>query len=165
MKKLIFALFISIFVLAACKKNTTAKCTYVPSTIVASASEQSALQDSLTKYGIQATKDPSGFYYRVNNEGTGAKAKDLCTTIAAYYKIGYFAGPAFDSTASSPAVFLLGNVIPGWQKAIPLVGVNGNIDLYIPPSLGYGANDYTVGNITIPGGSYLVFNVVVSEIQ
>lgn len=164
MKKLLFALFISVFVFTACKKNT-AKCNYTPSTIVAPVSEQNALQDSLNAHGIQATMDPSGFYYKINNEGTGVKAKDLCTTIAAYYKIGYFSGPAIDSTEASPAVFLLGNVIPGWQKAIPLVGVNGNIDLYIPPSLGYGANDYTVGNITIPGGSYLVFHIVVSEIQ
>ena len=165
MKKLLVVVFISLFVLAACKKNTTAKCTYVPSTIVASASEQSALQDSLTKYGIQATKDPSGFYYKINNEGTGAKAKDLCTTIAAYYKAGYFSGPAFDSSVASPATFLLGNVILGWQKAIPLVGTNGNIDIYIPPSLAYGSNDYSAGGITIPGGSYLVFHVVVAQIQ
>ena len=164
MKKLIVAVFISLFLLSACKKNT-AKCTYTPSAIVAPASEQSALQDSLTKYGIQATMDPSGFYYKINNEGTGAKAKDLCTTIAAYYKIGYFSRPAFDSSVSSPAVFLLGNVIPGWQKAIPLVGTNGNIDIYIPPSLGYGSNDYSAGGITIPGGSYLVFHVVVAQIQ
>lgn len=165
MKKLFFAVFISFFVLVACKKDTKSTCTYTPSSIIAPASEQASLQDSLNKYGINATKAPSGFFYKINNAGTGTKAKDLCTTIAAYYKIGYFSGRAFDSTSASPAVFLLGNVIPGWQKAIPLIGVNGNMDLYIPPSLGYGANDYTVGNITIPGGSYLVFNVVVSEIQ
>jgi FKBP-type peptidyl-prolyl cis-trans isomerase FkpA len=61
---------------------------------------------------------------------------------------------------------LLGQVIPGWQKGIPLVKGGGSINLYIPPSLGYGANAYPpTGTVIIPGGSNLVFNVNVISIK
>jgi FKBP-type peptidyl-prolyl cis-trans isomerase len=109
--------------------------------------------------------DPSGFYYKINDPGTDPKPGDLCTTIAAFYRVGYFNGVGIDSTAGTPAVFLLGNVIPGWQKAIPLIGTNGNMDIYIPPSLAYGSSDYQVGDIIIRGNSYLVFHVVLAQVQ
>ena len=173
MKKLFaLPLIALLFFAASCKKNNAngnVACNSTPSTIVAPAAEQQALQDSLTAHGIQATKDSSGFFYTINNPGTDPKPKDLCTTVAAFYRGGFFNGSGFDSSASgNPLIFQLFQVIPGWQKGISLVGKGANINLYIPPSLGYGSKDVTdpsTGKVVIPANSYLVFQVSVADIQ
>jgi len=173
MKKLFALSFLALLLgVAACKKNQTpanTSCPYFQSSSVAPASEQLALQDSLTAHGIVATKDSSGFYYTINQPGTGNGDTSLCTTIAAFYRGGFFNGNGFDSSASgNPLIFQLYRVIPAWQKGIPLVGKGGNISLYIPPSLGYGSTDVkdpSTGQVVIPANSYLVFQVAVADIQ
>jgi len=172
MKKLFAVSLVGTLIFAAsCKKNNdtgNVGCDETPSTIVAPAAEQQALQDSLTAHGIEATKDSSGFFYTINNPGTDPKPKDLCSTIAASYRGGFFNGTGFDSSASgNPIIFQLFQVIPGWQKGISLVGKGANINLYIPPSLGYGSKDVTdpSGRVVIPANSYLVFQVSVADIE
>ncbi len=172
MKKSSVSLIALLLFAASCKKNNATgnvACDKTPSTIVAPASEQQALQDSLTAHGIQATKDSSGFFYTINTPGTDPKPKDLCSTVATYYRGGFFNGTGFDSSSSgSPIIFQLFQVIPGWQKGISLVGKGGNINLYIPPSLGYGSKDVTdpsTGKVVIPANSYLVFQVSVVDIE
>ena len=172
MKKLFSGLFIALILIAAsCKKNTApvdTGCNYSPSTIVAPLSEQQALQDSLTAHGIQATKDSSGFFYTINKPGNGDSVSSLCTTLAVFYRGGFLNGKGFDSTTTNPAVLQLWQVIPAWQKAIPLIKKTGDISLYIPPSLGYGSKDVTnpsTGAVVIPANSNLVFRVVISDIQ
>lgn len=169
MKKLVLAGVVSLLIIiSSCKKNnstTNNTCPYTLSTIIAPVAEQQALQDSLTAHGIQATKDSSGFFYTINQPGTDPKATGPCSNIATYYRGGFFNGTGFDSTVSgNPAIFPLGGVIPGWQKGIPLVGTGGSINLYIPPSLAYGAEDTKypqTGQVIIPANSYLVFQVQV----
>ncbi len=172
MKKLFPGLFIAlIFVAAGCKKNSAPvdnSCNYSPSTIVAPLAEQQALQDSLNAHGIQATRDSSGFFYTINKPGSGDSVTSLCTTIAVFYRGGFLNGKGFDSTTTNPAVFQLWQVIPAWQKAIPLITKTGDISLYIPPSLGYGSKDVTnpsTGAVVIPANSNLVFRVVIADIQ
>lgn len=172
MKKLFPGLLIALLLVAAgCKKNSAPvdnSCNYSPSTIVAPLAEQQTLQDSLTAHGIQATKDPSGFFYTINNPGSGDSVSSLCTTIAVFYRGGFFNGNGFDSTTANPAVFQLWQVIPAWQKAIPLIKKSGDISLYIPPSLAYGSKDVTnpsTGQVVIPANSNLVFRVVIADIE
>lgn len=172
MKKLFPLLFIFLlFFAAGCKKNSAPvdnSCNHSASTIVAPLSEQQALQDSLTAHDIQATKDSSGFFYKINKPGSGDSVSSLCTTIAVYYRGGFLNGKGFDSTTSTPAVLQLWQVIPAWQKAIPLIAKNGDISLYIPPSLGYGPKDVknpSTGAVVIPANSNLVFRVVIADIQ
>jgi FKBP-type peptidyl-prolyl cis-trans isomerase FkpA len=151
--------------LGSCLKKSDNKCSYSQSTIVAPASEQQALLDSLDVYGITATKDPSGFYYNIADAGSSVKVKDLCSTIAINYTGSFFNGQSFGSSSSTVA-FVLGGLIDGWKKGIPLIGKGGSIDLYIPPSLAYGANDIkdNQGNVVIPANSYLVFHVDLVDI-
>ncbi|HXR83493.1 MAG TPA: FKBP-type peptidyl-prolyl cis-trans isomerase [Hanamia sp.] len=167
MKKIFALPIIALIVLAGCSKKEN-KCNFTDSTVVAPAAEQQALQDSLTALGIHATLAPAGFFYNINQPGSGPSVTNLCTTIAVFYRGGFLNGTGFDSTHGNPAIFQLGQVIPGWQKAIPLVAKSGDITLYIPPSLGYGANDVTdpsTGKVVIPANSNLVFHVVVADIQ
>ena len=169
-KKLFFLPLIVLIVLASCsKKKVSNSCGYIPSSIVAPVSEQTALQDSLTAHGItNATLDPSGFFYNINQPGSGSSPTSLCSTVSVFYRGGFLNGQGFDSTSTgTPAVFQLGQVIPGWQKALPLVAKGGDITLYIPPSLAYGSKSVTdsSGNVVIPPNTNLVFHVLVADVQ
>lgn len=166
MKLLVPFLFSLVFMASCVKKDTT--CRYVDSTTVAPASEVSSLQDSLAMYGITALPHSSGFFYKINSAGSAPSVANLCTTVTVTYKGQLFNGNVFDSTgANLTASFQLGQVIVGWQKGVPLVNKGGDIDLYIPPSLGYGPNAIkdNNGTVIIPANSYLVFNVHVVDIQ
>ena len=167
MKKLFTLTFTALVLLTGCKKKEINKCPYTLSDLVAPASEQQALQDSLTAHGIDATMAPAGFFYKINQQGTGSGPSNPCSTVAVYYRGGFLNGSGFDSSGTYPVVFQLGQVIPGWQKALPMVGIKGDMTLYIPPSLAYGNKDFTDrnGNVIIPANSNLVFRVKVEDIQ
>lgn len=169
MKKYLATAVIAVVVLSSCLKQDS-KCSYNDSNVVAPETEINRLQDSLAKYGITgAQTSPSGFMYKIKEQGSGASVTNLCSTIKVNYKGMLFDGQVFDSTQiGAPAIFELGGVIVGWQKGIPLIkGNGGKIDLYIPPSLAYGSGDITdnSGNIVIRGNSYLIFEVEVLSIN
>ena len=168
MKKILALCALAIVTFSSCLKDDKS-CNYVDSNIVASPAEVAALQDSLAKYNINAIQHPSGFFYSIVNPGNGNAVANLCTSITAEYQAEFFEGQVIDSTATGKtATFLLGEVIPGWQKGISLVKGGGDINLYIPPSLGYGSQNVTdpnTGEVVIPRNSYLVFEVHVSSIQ
>ncbi|MEO8823846.1 MAG: FKBP-type peptidyl-prolyl cis-trans isomerase [Ginsengibacter sp.] len=167
-QNLFLLLFIFLIVAIGCKKETNNKCGYPESNVVAPTSEQEALHDSLSTYGIDATLAPSGFYYKINELGDGPSATTLCSTLAVFYRGGFFNGKGFDSSASGrPAIFQLGQVIAGWKKGLPLIKKSGDITLYIPPSLGYGSKAVTdsAGKVVIPPNSNLVFRVVLADVQ
>lgn len=167
MKKILFISFIAVGMLSSCLKQDN-KCAYTDSNVVAPVGQQSALLDSLTAYGITDVQlHPSGFYYTIVNQVAGPSVVNLCSNITVDYVGSFFNGKVFDSTPiGTPANFDLGQVITGWQKGLPLVNKGGDINLYIPPSLAYGPNDYpSSSQPVIPGGSYLVFKIHVVNIQ
>lgn len=165
--KIFVSVLVAFIVIAGCTKKD-ATCGYQDSATIAPASEVEQLKDSLDSAGVTATLHPSGFYYHINSAGSGTGVANLCTTVSVTYKGELFSGVVFDSTkAGQVANFQLGEVIVGWQKALPLVSKGGDIDLYIPPTLGYGPNpvrDPATGNTVLPGNSYLVFHVHVQDI-
>ncbi len=92
--------------------------------------------------------------------GPAAKAGD---TLSVHYTGKLQDGTVFDSSAGrAPYTLVLGagNVIPGWEQGLVGMQAGGKRLLIIPPSLGYGANDYG----PIPGNSTLVFDVEVVSI-
>ena len=167
MKNIFFILLIAVVSLSSCLKQDT-KCGYVDSTIVAPLDQQKALKDSLTARGItDVTLHPSGFYYKILKQGSGPSVVNLCSNVTVDYAGSFLNGEVFDSTkAGAPAYFPLGQVIVGWQKGVPLINKGGDINLYIPPALAYGPNDYpSSSNPAIPGGSNLIFKIHVVNIQ
>lgn len=168
MKKILIMSLIAAGMLSSCIKQDN-KCGYPDSNIVASMDQQAALMDSLTAHGItDVTLHPAGFYYTIVKQGSGPSVVNLCSDITVDYVGSFFNGKVFDSTAiGSPFRFSLGQVIPGWQKGIPLVNRGGDINLYIPPALAYGQDDVKnqAGVVMIPGASYLVFKIHVINIQ
>ena len=167
MKKILSALVLFSVLIAGCVKSDT-KCSFTDSGTVAPATEIDSLTKLLADSGITATRHPSGFFYKISSNGTGAGIANLCSNITVSYKGSLFNGQVFESTvAGNEAVFQLCLVIVGLQKGIPLVSKGGDITLYIPPSLGYGSNVVKdrQGNIIIPANSYLIFDVHIVDIQ
>lgn len=167
MKVFLPILIAFIFIAGCVKKDTT--CGYIDSTTIAPTSEVLQLRDSLNLYGITASQHPSGFLYKINAQGSGTGIANLCTNITVNYKGKFFNGKIFDSTKSGEVInFQLGEVIVGWQKGVPLVSKGGDIDLYIPPAIGFGPiprTDPSSGDTIIPANSYLIFNVHIVDIQ
>ena len=153
MKK-IFCLLAVAVGFAGCLKNDEPEETCVPRevTTVAAASEISALKGFLSGNGISATEDPRGFFYTIVNPGTGGKP-GYCSEVTVKYEGKLLDGTTFDSNNSF--TYPLRNLILGWQEGIPLIATGGKIILYLPPSLGYGAN----ANGSIPANSNLIFTV------
>ena len=167
MKKYVATAAIAVFLLSSCLKQDS-KCGYNDSSVTAPEIQINNLEDSLAKYGITGAQvSPSGFMYKIKEQGSGPSVVNLCSRITVNYKGSFFNGNVFDQTQTgAPAYFELGGVILGWQKGIPLINQGGKIDLYIPPSLAYGPNDYPgSGPVVIPGNSYLVFEVEVLKID
>ena len=85
--------------------------------------------------------------------------------VVVHYTGKFTEGKVFDSsvTRGEPFQFVLGagQVIKGWDEGIAGMRVGGKRILTIPPSLGYGANDYG----PIPGNSTLIFEVELLKVE
>ncbi|HEU0110815.1 MAG TPA: FKBP-type peptidyl-prolyl cis-trans isomerase [Flavisolibacter sp.] len=153
LKKILFG-FVLISSLGGCLKGkeNTFTCTYDACAVKAPDAETQAVQDYLTANNItNAQKHCSGFFYIIDNPGTG-NAPTACTGVRATYKGTFTNGEEFDS---GTADFGLNQVIRGWTNGLPLIKQGGKIRLFIPPSLGYGDEPY----YDIPGKSILIFEV------
>ncbi len=168
MKKFVTGTIVMISLISffACSKKSQ-DCPYALVNVNAPDSEVTKVQEYLALHTITATKAPSGFYYVIDNPGTGAMATALCSSITVKYTGKFTNDTVFDSTGSSPVVFSLGQLIGGWQKGIPLINAGGRIRLYIPPSLGYGkqgAKDNT-GKVIIPPDAILIYEIELEAVS
>jgi FKBP-type peptidyl-prolyl cis-trans isomerase FkpA len=154
MRKMLLLSLLTVSVLiSACKKDE--ECVLKDPAITVPAAEITALETYLANKGItNAVKDSRGFYYSIQKPGTGATA-GICNQITIYYAGKLTNDVIFDQTTTNPASFVLGQLIPGWIKGIPLVKAGGRIILYLPPTLGYGSQQAG----SIPANSILIFDV------
>lgn len=162
-----YALLIFSFTLvfSACKKKKE-ECTLTPGATVAPANEETMITSYLSSNSITTAVEleNSGLYYIIDNPGTSERA-GLCSAMVVKY-VGKLAnGTIFDQTSgTATATFTLGGLIEGWKRTLTLVGEGGKMRLYIPPSMGYGANgliDPRTGNVIIPPNAMLIFDVEV----
>jgi FKBP-type peptidyl-prolyl cis-trans isomerase len=120
--------------------------------------EQTTFDSALGVDLGRSTKLPSGLYYRDITPGTGT-ALAPGQTVGMRYAGAFANGEQFDANPAPKPVFSFrlgsGQVIKGWDLGLVGMKVGGRRQLVIPPSLGYGANDYG----PIPGNSVLVFTV------
>lgn len=95
------------------------------------------------------------------------RASDAKPTVADVITVHYegklLDGTVFDSSFArgEPATFPLGRLVPGWQLAIPNMGVGETIEIAIPADLAYGP----VGRGPIPPNATLVFKVELIGIE
>ena len=168
MQKIATSLIVISFFIAGCVKNKNTACGFVQSSVIAPTSEVDSLKTLLKDSAIIAMPNATGFFYSVQQSGSGTSIFNLCSTVSVSYKGTFFNGTSFDSTVTGQlATFQLGQVIAGWQKGLPLISKGGEITLYIPPTLGYGPLPFTDrnGNVVIPGNSYLIFHVKLVDVQ
>lgn len=105
----------------------------------------------------------SGLQYLVIKDGAGDKA-GKGTKIKAHYTGTFLDGRKFDSSVDrgEPLEFTVGvgQVIPGWDEALPDMAMGEKRILIIPPDLAYGSQG--AGNV-IPADTTLVFEVEMLE--
>ena len=159
MKKIILLAFIISITFNSCLKSSSGGCNFNACGFTASPSEVQTIQDYLAANSLTATEHCSGMFYRIENPGIGT-APDACSNITVTYKSYFIDGTVFDQS-TTPIPVNLSQTIAGWRSALPLVKAGGRIVLYVPPSLAYGNQNVTDqnGNIVIPVGSYLIFEV------
>ncbi|OUU20175.1 MAG: peptidylprolyl isomerase [Flavobacteriaceae bacterium TMED48] len=102
---------------------------------------------------------PSGLYYKITKEGTGA-IPEKGTQVAVHYKGTLVDGTVFDSSyqRGEPIKFTVGvgQVIPGWDEGILLLTKGAGARLVIPSHLAYGAQG---ASGVIPPDATLIFDV------
>lgn len=148
---------------ASCLKSEDRGCPYQPTSGSAPQSEQDSIVAYLDSNDLEATKHPSGFYYKILNPGAGTDSMGLCTEIQISYTGKLKNDSIFDKQDN--VYFVLGQLIEGWKRSIPLLGKGGQMKLYVPPSLGYGSTPQkdNNGKVLIPGNSILIFDVKLTD--
>ena len=118
------------------------------------------LAENKNKSGVTTTS--SGLQYEVIKMGTGP-TPTMANSVKVHYVGTLIDGNEFDSSYSrnEPAQFAVPGVIQGWTEALLLMPVGSKFKLYIPESLGYGADG--AGGVIEPY-STLIFEVELLEI-
>ena len=103
-----------------------------------------------------------GIFFHILEEGDGALAKWGTQVLVHYH--GYdIDGNIFNSSYHSgkPFKFYVGNVIPGWNQALPMLASGGSGIFVIPSYLAYGQEGF--GEL-VPPGQHLIFYIKLLEI-
>lgn len=89
------------------------------------------------KSGVHKTE--SGLLYRIIKTGKGESPK-VEDTVKVHYKGTLVDGTVFDSSydRGEPIEFQLSQLIPAWKEAIPMLKKGGEMEIVVPPELGYG---------------------------
>ncbi|UOQ66870.1 FKBP-type peptidyl-prolyl cis-trans isomerase [Hymenobacter volaticus] len=142
-------------------------------TMMAHAAEQSKkddaiLQDYVKKNNLNVQKDTSGVYYMVTSPGSGPKPK-TGQTVSVKYKGMLLDGKVFDSSEKAPNngkpidfAIGVGQVIPGWDRAIPLLSKGSKATILIPSPLAYGQRG---AGTDIPADAPLRFDVELVDVK
>jgi FKBP-type peptidyl-prolyl cis-trans isomerase FkpA len=165
MKKIRLSVLSLIILLGSCSKGP--ECAYTTTDAVATANEIASLQMYIDTNNITAVQHPSGVFYTLHNGGSG-NSPSVCSNIRVNYTGRLLGGNIFDSTQPGAATeFVLGQLVQGWQRVLPIVKAGGSITLYIPPSLGYGSLPVYNNNqqVVIPPNSYLQFDIDLLDVQ
>ena len=130
--------------------------------------DDSVLQDYFKKNNIQPTKTASGIYYTIVKPGTGDNIKAGQEATVNY--IGKtMDGQIFDqnpdpkNAKKEPFKVKVGQgmVIRGWDEALQLLNKGAVAKVYIPSSLGYGAQ----GGGPIPPNAVLMFDMEIKDVK
>ena len=152
MKKYAFPLLLFTLLLGSCQQTSKTPCTQATVTTEAPPEEVTNLKQYIETNNISATADKRGFYYSIQEAGSGNKPT-VCSNVTVNYTGKLTNGEEFDSGRG--VSFGLDQLIVGWQEGIPLVAPGGSITLYLPPSLAYGNQEQN----GIPANSILVFTI------
>jgi FKBP-type peptidyl-prolyl cis-trans isomerase FkpA len=113
------------------------------------------------KLGDRLKKTASGLEYVILQPGTGAPLKDGDMVQTHYYGVLESTGKMFDNSydRGQRMPFPVGQLVPGFNEGMQLIGRGGKGVLFIPYNLAYGEAE----NGPIPAKSDLVFYVDLDE--
>ena len=158
MRTLMLALFtVVILTVVSCIKDDNTSFTCVPPDVTAPAGEVTVLKAYLDSNHITAKQDSHGFFYTIDSSAsTVATHPTACSYVTIAYTGKLTNGLVFDTaTTQKPYYNNLANLVYGIHESIPFMKLNSTMNLYLPPSLGYG----NFVNGLIPANSILIFNV------
>ena len=123
------------------------------------AKDDKTITQYLEKNSIKAVKDSTGLYYVMHKTNGGIKPTvENCVEVKYSGKL-MKTGNVFDQQDN--VTFPLTGVIPGWQIAIPKLGIGDSATFYIPSALAYGPQGIQ-GHI--PPDAILIFDVALSAV-
>ncbi len=123
--------------------------------------ENNKILNYLIEKELDYKKTEDGIYYVIEKPGSSEKPMSN-SKVTVHYK-GYFLnGEEFDSSykRDKPATFGLNQVIKGWTKSVPMLGIGGKGTFIIPSHLAYGG----VKKGSIPPNSILAFDIELLDI-
>jgi FKBP-type peptidyl-prolyl cis-trans isomerase len=121
------------------------------------------LLNNTGKFGFDSA--PSGLRYRIIQTGEGPTPTDNDIVLVSY-KGMLKDGTVFDENLQ--ASFPVTSVVPGLSQGLKLMQRGSKYRLWIPAELAYGPEDQLnpeTGQVAIPGGSELTFDVELLEFK
>lgn len=119
------------------------------------------IEDKPINYVLGDTQITSSGLKVLFTELKGNKKPQNGDVVKVHYRGALTNGNEFDNSfkRGEPIAFTLGigQVIPGWDEGISLLGTGDKATFVIPPKLAYG--DRSMGNGLIPANSTLIFDV------
>ncbi len=119
------------------------------------------LQQKSQEDGVQVLDN--GVMYRVLEEGSGTRKPTPRSIVYVHYTGKLIDGTVFDTTKgdSLPALFMVGDLIMGWQIVLTRMHEGDKWEVYIPAKWGYGATKMD----DIPAHSTLIFELKLVKIE
>ena len=95
------------------------------------------LAENQQKEGVVVTE--SGLQYKIISAGKGDKNPRTRDMVSTHYTLTNLDGEKIDSSHDRhmPLQFVVTEVIAGWQEALQLMTEGQQIQLWVPPNLGY----------------------------
>jgi len=106
---------------------------------------------------------PEGLQYKVVRSGpNGGMHPTRADEVKVHYEGKLIDGTVFDSSyeRGAPASFPLDGLVPAWIIALQRMKAGDEWILYVPPALGYGAQDKG----PIPGNSVMIFRIELIDV-
>lgn len=159
MRKIIVSFLIIALLAGGCIKNESG-CPAVNET--ASPAEQQMVLDYLNSNSITALKHHTGFYYSIEQFGSG-EFPTICSSVKVTFDGWLTNGTQFEN--ADDQVLNLQLMLPGWRIGLPLIKPGGQIKLYLPPSLAYGYSGKKdeSGNQIVPSSSVVIYDIWLTE--
>ena len=157
MKKMFFLIALPALLFGCAKSgNTSQACTDVTP-----ASEEAQIIAYCNANNISYTKDSSGIFYQIIDQGTAPHAT-ISSTVSTTYVGKYLTGSVIDQS-TTPYTAPLNKLIPGWQIGLQLIGKGGHIKMVVPSSLCYGC--YGVPASGLPPNTIIFFDINLLDVK
>jgi len=113
------------------------------------------IQSYLTKNDLNYKKSTSGLYYNILKKGEGQFIQ-LSDSVSFTYTGRLLDKTIFDRQ-KTPIKFAVKDLITGWKEIIVMNKPGAEVQLILPPNLGYGTHDLD----DIPANSILIFDMTI----